>query len=257
MAANGHERRRASRHAETLRLRFQFAGRPHIAITTDVSPHGAMLVAPVRLPPGAIMLFHVEGRSGAASDGADVRLIAQVVWSGPAPFGGEDAYAAGVQLMRASASSWESLLGFLEGDLHSAGSARGRSQEQRGAAIVDLRAEPDAHGVFEVLFFHDGVWYRGGIVTANAGTVWVRSAGIQLPRGTPVRLQIAVSDAGRRTALSVSGRVPGDPIPDPRSRGWVFEVDVDELSHPDLYHRLLQRLGRAGDSGGARSNDAR
>ncbi len=93
------EQRRGQRYQVTLRVAFQFAGKRRKAISTNVSETGATIVCQTRLPPGALLVLVVE-HSG-QPEREDSALIAQVVWSGPAPFGGQDAFAAGLEVMLA------------------------------------------------------------------------------------------------------------------------------------------------------------
>lgn len=248
---NEGDRRRQHRYKATLKASFKFAGRRHFAITTEVSPAGATIVAPVRLPTGAILIFDIEeGSDENHPDVRGVRLIGQVAWSGPAPFGGGQDFAAGIELLRAIGESWGELLHFLKLKLRAESAPRHRSASGSYAA-VDLRQRAAARvrrsTRFEALFNNDGVWFRGEIVTANPSTLWLRTSRMAPRPGAPIRVRIAVRDQGKLVAVDLRGQVPGSAIPDPSSRGWVFEVEVDEINRTDLYSRLLAAIQSAGD----------
>lgn len=227
-----------SRYSATLRLSFKYAGRRHTAITTELAPRSATVVAPVRLPVGAILIFDVQETEDVAPEMHDVRLIAQVSWTGPAPFGGNESHAAGLEILRATGGSWNELLSGLHDSI---------MDEEDAAPSIAPRAEtaPRSSSGFECLFNHEGVWFRGEIVTANMSTVWVRTARMAPPLGAPVRVRIAVRDEGKLVAVDASGRVPGSPIPDADTRGWVFELEIEEINRTELYTRLLERIHRA------------
>lgn len=240
--SDAEERRRAYRYRATLKLSFKYAGRRHQAITTEISPRGAAIVAPVRLPVGAILLFDVEDSTD-TPDLSGVRLIAQVNWASPAPFGGSDAWAAGLELLRATGGSWNELITFLKKRLRAESGSIVREDGSTQQPSVDLTEVAQHRGSgFEALFNNEGVWFRGEIVTANMDTVWVRTARMAPSIGAPVRVRIAVRDDGKLVAVDVSGRVPGNPIADQQSRGWIFEVEIGQINHTDLYDRLLKRL---------------
>ncbi|MFT7625490.1 MAG: hypothetical protein ACI9WU_004681 [Myxococcota bacterium] len=231
------QRRRQYRYRATLKLSFKYAGRRNTAITTELSPRGASLVAAVRLPVGAILIFDVDEAADLSSEGKPVRLIAQVNWAGPAPFGGSEAFAAGVEILRATGGSWTDLLASLRERLR----AEGRFEEIPTETARPATPVSRTSG-FEALFNHEGVWFRGEIVTANMSTVWVRTARMAPPLGAPVRVRIAVRDSGKLVAVDVSGRVPGSPLPDQDTSGWVFELEVEKINHTELYNRLLERI---------------
>lgn len=247
------ERRRTLRYAATIRLAFQYAGRRVVGITTDVSVHNATLVAPVRLPPGAMVVFDVLDGEVPGSLGANnaepVRLIASVVWSGPAPFGGSNAYAAGLKLVRVTGPTWERLIQFAKGTLH----ATRPSDVKRGGGTrpaFDLREDPVASGPQrpEVLYSVDGSWFRGELVSANPRTVWVATP-LDPPRlHSPVRLNVGVRVGESRVPLVVLGKVPSSPLPDYRSKAWVFECEVESVSRQDLYDGLLAFIAPRGDA---------
>ena len=240
------DRRRVPRYPATLNVSFQFARKRHVAITTNVCSRGAQLVAPVQLPPGGILVFQVEPNLGEFGEQTITSLVAQVVWTAPARFGGSSSFAAGLQLLRAADPSWERLVALVaqtHGDSHGPPQL---AQARMTRAPVVSETSAGADESFDVLFHYDGVWYRGDLVVANQSTVWIRSPSIRPPLGAPIRLQVAVSEDGRRTTIGVGGRVPGYPIPDQESRGWVFEVEVHDVSHPGLFRRLVERLAPRG-----------
>ena len=234
------DRRRDYRFRATLQLGFQYAGRRHMAITTEVSPRGASIVAPVRLPQGAILVFEIE-QSETGPDVTGVRLIAQVNWAGPAPFGDGGSFAAGIQFLRTTGSTWHDLLKFLRKQRR----AEVPGENEPGPA--DTRApgseRPTARsGKIQALFNHEGAWFRSEIVTMNHSTLWLRIARIPPGRGSPARVRIAVRREGKLTAIDIRGHVPGNPIADANSAGWIFEVNIEQVSHVDLFEQLLQRL---------------
>ena len=243
-SGDGPDRRRQVRYAVTLQLSFKYAGRVHSAITTEVSPRGATVVSDVRMPPGAILIFDVkDGADTAGVSVGSVRLIGQVVWSGPAPFGGAESYSAGLELLRATGGSWDGLIRFLRDELRATPS---EGEPDRGGPGVTFFKKTSGQrrraGRFEVLFNYEGVWFRGEIVTANSDTLWIRTARTPPRPGTEIRVRIAVRDHGKLAAMDVRGCIPTQPLPDAQSRGWVFELDVDELSDPERYERLITRL---------------
>ncbi len=199
------------------------------------------MVAPVRLPVGAILIFDVEESESFTDTDESVRLIAQVSWSGPAPFGGSEAFAAGIEILRATGGNWTDLLSDLRERLRAEGTYDEVIDPERSHPAM---SPPKSSG-FQALFNHEGVWFRGEIVTANMSTVWVRTARMAPPLGAPVRVRIAVRDAGKLVAVDVSGRVPGSPLPDQDTSGWVFELEVETINHTALYNRLLERIHAA------------
>lgn len=243
----GVEQHRKVQYAVTLQLSFEYAGGTHHAITTAVSPMGATVVTDVRLPPGAILIFDVKDGDAAPSGSVgNVRLIAQVVWSGPAPFGGPESFAAELELLRATGGSWDELIRFFRDEPqampHDGACDRGGPSVtvHKKTSGQQRRAEK-----FEVLFSYEGVWFRGEIVMANVETLWIRTSRTPPRPQTKIRVRVAVRDHGKLAAMDVRGCIPTQPLPDAHSRGWVFELAIDEISDPDRYGRLVTRLETA------------
>ena len=239
-------RRKTFRYRATLRMSFKYAGRRHQAITTEISPRGAAVVTDVQLPVGAILIFDVEESDQSAPDVRGARLIAQVSWAGPAPFGDSSSHSAGLELLRTSGGQWTGLLAHLK-------------KRHRAESGVVIKEGSDSSGErsgmhdsgygsgFEALFNHEGVWFRGEIVTASVSVIWIRTARMAPPMGAPIRVRIAVRDTGKLVAVDVNGRVPGSPIPAQGSRGWVFEVEIESVNRMELFERLIGRINQ-GDS---------
>lgn len=177
------------------------------------------------------------------------RLIGQVVWSGPAPFGGGDSAAAGLQMLGASAGTWARAV---EQAINPDAEARPpRPLSTERPPSLDRAAQPSA-AAFQALFQLDGAWFRGEIVTGTRQALWVRCGNNRPAIGSPMRLRVAISDGQRRGAIVVDGHVPVGPLPDPRSRGWIFEMEVSHSSHPDLFARLVTAMShRAAGAKGA------
>jgi hypothetical protein len=242
------ERRLSMRSTATLRLTFRYAGRHFVAITTDVSSKGATIVAPVQLPKGAMIIFEAKEDQQTEGQGA-VKLIAQVVWTGPAPFGGSQAHSAGLEFLRASADSWAELLAFLRSHLQREVTVEPMRLTERPA--LDLResvASDSNLPNFEVLFNAGDVWLRGDLSHANNTTLWVATKGMTPRPGAPIQLRIGIRSPKGRAALLIHGRVPGNPIADNRGNGWIFECEIERLDRPDLYERLIAAIDGTGPS---------
>jgi hypothetical protein len=235
------DRRKTERNNATLRLTFTYAGRRFVAITTSVSSHGATVVAPVQLPKGAMIVFEALETKGATTEsGEPVKLIAQVVWTGPAPFGSNQAFSAGLQLLRASAGSWEQLLSFVRDHIQPDIEVTTTRLAEKPAMDLRESAAPDSEpGRFEVLFNAGDVWLRGELIHANDSTLWIATRGMTPRPDAPMQARIGIRSTKGRAAVLIQGRVPSSPIADHRGRGWIFECHIETLNRQDLFDRLL------------------
>jgi hypothetical protein len=184
-----------------------------------------------------------------ADDQGAVKLIAQVVWAAPAPFGSSQAYSAGLEFLRAAADSWGDLLAFLRIHLQREVTVEPMRLTQRPA--LDLResvANDSKLPAFEVLFNTGDVWLRGDLTHANKTTLWVATKGMTPQPRAPVQLRIGIRSQNGKAALLIHGRVPGNPIADNRGSGWIFECEIERLERPDLYQRLIAAINGTGPS---------
>ncbi len=248
MSENG-EQRRSQRYNASIQLAFSYAGAKLMAITTDVSPHGATIVSPALLPPGAIVVFEVQPPANLTKpDTKKVKLVAQVKWSGPAPFGGSESYAAGLELMRASASNWSSLIAFMRDEL-GADPRTDRPRRIGNSPAFDLRKndalDKETPEKFEVLFNYDDVWFRGALVYANPTTMWIATVAEPPPIGSTIQVRIGIKSQDKHMALMVAGHVPGGALADNETKGWIFECEIESLSETTVYAELLRMMENA------------
>jgi len=248
MSENG-EQRRSRRYNASIQLAFSYAGAKRIAITTDVSPQGATIVSPALLPPGAIVVFEVQGADKVSqTTDSVIKLVAQVIWSGPAPFGGSESYAAGLELMRASAPTWSSLIAFMRDEL-GADPRMDRPKRIGSGPAFDLRKnasrDTETPEKFEVLFNIDDVWFRGALVFANPSTMWIATIADPPGNGSPIQVRIGIKSQDKHMALMVTGHVPGGALADNETKGWIFECEIESLSETEVYAELLRMMENA------------
>lgn len=242
----GRDRRQDDRYPTSIRLSFRMAGRTHVGRTLDISVHGATLLTPVRVPPGAMLVLDVlDGPPEAEASPDGLRLVASVIRSGPAPAGHAEKFLAGLRLIRAAGPTWGALARFAHESLHAdAGSVR-RSTGERPAFDLRNREQPSpdtSGGLIDVLYGLDGVWYRGSLVSAAVNVLWVATGTEAPPLHALVRLNVGVRIGGERMALIVVGRVEHPPYPDPEGRGWIFAVDAKTVNGLDLFSGLLKHI---------------